>query len=101
MRPRKVWHAGRDWDCHRHVGPLGLQSASERHILHATLGMAPEPERCRGCYSVLWTGITGGSEGFRPVCHATIRNVNEWFCAKPPEAAEMDLALGAARHCQQ
>lgn len=38
-------------------------------------GLAPEPETCKGCYSVLWTGVA--SKGFRPICHAVIRNVNE------------------------
>ena len=43
--------------------------------IRTPLGLAAEPERCRGCYSVLWNGIADG--GFRPVCHAIIRNVNE------------------------
>jgi len=45
--------------------------------IRTPLGLAPEPELCRGCYSVLWTGIQNGSDGFRPVCHAIIRNLNE------------------------
>ena len=48
--------------------------------IRTPLGLAPEPERCRGCYSVLWTGITdekGPSGAFRPICQAVIRNVNE------------------------
>ena len=48
--------------------------------IRTPLGLAPEPERCEGCYSVLWTGITnekGPSGSFRPVCHAIIRDVNE------------------------
>ena len=54
----------------------------ERAAAHirTPLGLAPEPERCRGCYSVLWTGITdekGPSGAFRPICQAVIRNVNE------------------------
>eukprot|EP00937_MAST-01D_sp_MAST-1D-sp2_P005586 g5586.t1 len=43
--------------------------------IRTPLGLAAEPERCRGCYSVLWNGIS--DSGFRPVCHAIIRNVNE------------------------
>ena len=44
--------------------------------IRTPLGLAPEPEVCTGCYSVLWTGIA--TEGLpRPVCHAIIRNVNE------------------------
>ena len=43
--------------------------------IRTPLGLAAEPERCRGCYSVLWNGIS--DNGFRPVCHAIIRNVNE------------------------
>jgi len=42
--------------------------------IRTPLGLVPEPERCRGCYSVLWTGDV---KGFRPVCHAIIRNINE------------------------
>jgi hypothetical protein len=38
------------------------------------LGLVPEPERCKGCYSVLFTGIAGS---FRPVCRAIVRNTNE------------------------
>ena len=48
--------------------------------IRTPLGMAPEPERCKGCYSVLWTGISdepGPSGNFRPICQAIIRNVNE------------------------
>jgi len=63
----------------QHSGLVAVQSPSAHPCgqIRTPLGMAPEPERCRGCYSVLWTGITGGSEGFRPVCRAIIRNVNE------------------------
>ena len=43
--------------------------------IRTPLGLAAEPERCRGCYSVLWNGVT--DSGFRAVCHAIIRNVNE------------------------
>ena len=43
--------------------------------IRTPLGLVPEPGRCRGCYSVLWTGSAGG--GFRPVCHAIIRNTSE------------------------
>ena len=42
--------------------------------IRTPLGLVPETDLCKGCYSVLWTGITGD---FRPVCHAIIRNVNE------------------------
>ena len=49
------------------------------------LGLVPEPSRCQGCYSVLWTGHlstaglggSSGSTGFSPVCHAIVRNINE------------------------
>jgi hypothetical protein len=34
-----------------------------------------EPGCCQGCYSVLWTVI--GADGFRPVCHAIVRILNE------------------------
>ena len=57
---------------------LAVQGAGGHHAcgqIRTPLGLAPEPERCRGCYSVLWTGISAG--GFRPVCHAIIRNINE------------------------
>ena len=62
--------------------------------IRTPLGIAAEPERCRGCYSVLWNGIS--DNGFRPVCHAIIRNVNE--CAPspapaPPTAAPTPSAL--------
>ena len=43
--------------------------------IRTPLGMVPEPSRCKGCYSVLWTGNT--KHNFRPVCHAIIRNLNE------------------------
>ena len=43
--------------------------------IRTPLGMVPEPERCHGCYSVLWTGIAG--HNFRPICQAIIRNLNE------------------------
>lgn len=43
--------------------------------IRTPLGLVAEPERCVGCYSVLWTGSIAG--GFRPVCHAIIRNINE------------------------
>ncbi len=42
--------------------------------IRTALGLVPEPNRCKGCYSVLWTGHEGD---FSPVCHAIIRNVNE------------------------
>jgi hypothetical protein len=43
--------------------------------IRTPLGLVPEPSRCKGCYSVLWTGST--KHNFRPVCHAIIRNLNE------------------------
>lgn len=43
--------------------------------LRTPLGLVAEPELCKGCYSVLFTGIL--SPDFRPLCHAIIRNVNE------------------------
>ena len=55
---------------------LPVQTKTHRPCgsIRTPLGLAPEPERCRGCYSVLWTGGVGV---FRPVCHAIIRNINE------------------------
>ena len=50
---------------------------SENHPcgqIRTPLGLAPEPETCKGCYSVMWTGIAAG---FRPVCRGIIRNLNE------------------------
>ena len=46
-------------------------------IIRTPLGLAPEPERCAGCYSVLWTGQGQDPDTFRPVCHAIIRNTAE------------------------
>ena len=60
--------------------PVQTASTHPCGQIRTPLGMAPEPERCKGCYSVMWTGISdqaGPSGNFRPVCHATIRNVNE------------------------
>ena len=61
---------------------LPVQAAGCRPCgnIRTPLGLAPEPERCKGCYSVLWTGTSGqkGPSGnFHPVCHAIIRNVHE------------------------
>ena len=60
----------------RYSAMVPVQTA-EKHPcgqIRTPLGMVPEPERCHGCYSVLWTGIAGQ---FRPICQAIIRNVNE------------------------
>jgi hypothetical protein len=66
----------------RYSAMVPVQTASTHPCgqIRTPLGMAPEPERCHGCYSVLWTGISderGPSGNFRPVCQAIIRNVNE------------------------
>ena len=55
---------------------LAVQTGSRRPCgaIRTPLGLVPEPSRCKGCYSVLWTG---GTKNFRPVCHAIIRNLNE------------------------
>ena len=49
--------------------------------IRTPLGMVAEPELCKGCYSVLWTGYSTlkGTDraGFTPVCHAVIRQMNE------------------------
>ena len=50
--------------------------------IRTALGIVPEPEQCRGCYSVLWTGFSNVSNtmkpsGWEPVCQAVIRNTNE------------------------
>ena len=50
--------------------------------IRTALGLVAEPELCRGCYSVLWTGFSNKSApmqgpGFEPVCQAIIRNANE------------------------
>ena len=51
--------------------------------IRTALGLVGEPDLCRGCYSVLWTGFSNQSNsmthgpGFEPVCQAIIRNVNE------------------------
>eukprot|EP01044_Picomonas_judraskeda_P007765 COSAG03_NODE_852_length_5626_cov_3.831011_4_plen_72_part_00 len=71
MRPTR---GNRTWD---YSALLAVQVNGHHPCgaIRTPLGLAPEPERCRGCYSVLWTGDTKG--GFRPICHAIIRNVNE------------------------
>ena len=55
---------------------LAVQTEGSRPCgsIRTPLGLVPEPDRCKGCYSVLWTGGVGS---FRPVCHAIIRNANE------------------------
>eukprot|EP00947_MAST-08B_sp_MAST-8B-sp1_P002916 g2916.t1 len=63
---------------------LAVQGTGGHHPcgqIRTPLGLVAEPELCTGCYSVLWTGFstqqgTDGN-GFTPVCHAIIRNVNE------------------------
>lgn len=60
--------------------PVQTASSHPCGQIRTPLGMAPEPERCRGCYSILWTGISdepGPSGNFRPICQAIVRNVNE------------------------
>jgi hypothetical protein len=56
---------------------LAVQTADNSPCgrIRTPLGLVPEPNRCKGCYSVLWTGQAANS--FRPVCHAIIRNINE------------------------
>ena len=69
-----AWSAdGVTWE---HSSLLAVQTDGNHPCgsIRTPLGLAPEPERCRGCYSVLFTG---GAKGFRPTCHAIIRNVNE------------------------
>lgn len=60
--------------------PVQTASTHPCGQIRTPLGMAPEPERCKGCYSILWTGISdepGPSGNFRPICQAIVRNVNE------------------------
>ena len=49
--------------------------------IRTPLGLVEEPETCAGCYSVLWTGYSTSkgtdANGFTPVCHAVIKQVNE------------------------
>lgn len=60
----------------QHSALLTVQTGGNHPCGHirTPLGLVPEPDRCSGCYSVLWTGAQGN---FRPVCHAIIRNINE------------------------
>jgi hypothetical protein len=53
----------------QHSSLVPVQTAKNHPCgqIRTPLGLAPEPERCKGCYSVLWTGI---APGFRPVCRA-------------------------------
>lgn len=70
----------------KHSALVAVQTA-KRHPcgqIRTPLGLAPEPELCSGCYSVLWTGISdqkGPNGPFRPVCRAVIRNTNEAHAA--------------------
>ena len=34
--------------------------------VRTALGIVPEPEQCRGCYSVLWTGFSNVSNTMKP-----------------------------------
>ena len=49
--------------------------------IRTPLGLVAEPERCVGCYSVLWTGYSNlkgtDSSGYTPVCHAVVKQTNE------------------------
>jgi hypothetical protein len=49
--------------------------------IRTPLGLVAEPERCVGCYSVLWTGYSHlkGTDhsGYTPVCHALVKQTNE------------------------
>lgn len=49
--------------------------------IRTPLGLVAEPERCAGCYSVLWTGYSNlkGTDrvGYTPVCHAVVKQTNE------------------------
>lgn len=49
--------------------------------IRTPLGLVAEPERCVGCYSVLWTGFSNlkgtDSSGYTPVCHAVVKQANE------------------------
>ena len=49
--------------------------------IRTPLGLVSEPDRCAGCYSVLWTGYSQmkgtDAAGFTPVCHAIIRQRGE------------------------
>jgi hypothetical protein len=51
--------------------------------IRTALGLVPEPQLCRGCYSVMWTGFSNQSSsmahspGYEPVCQAVIQNTNE------------------------
>jgi hypothetical protein len=63
----------------QHSALVSVQSGGQHPCgqIRTPLGLAPEPERCVGCYSVLWTGITAEKGEFRPVCQAIIRNTAE------------------------
>jgi hypothetical protein len=74
--------------------PDGVTWAADAHALlrvqtdghpcgqiRTPLGLVAEPEICKGCYSVLWTGYSTlkgtDNAGYTPICHAVIRQRNE------------------------
>ena len=68
--------------------------------IRTPLGLVAEPERCAGCYSVLWTGFSSlegtDANGFTPVCHAIIRQLSEEKDDAPLPLSH-DAPLPAAR----
>ena len=80
--------------------------------IRTPLGLVEEPETCAGCYSVLWTGYSTSkgtdANGFTPVCHAVIKQVNERAALKTEdgegEAADqppIDQPPSPPKYCQQ
>lgn len=63
---------GVHWSAAQYV-PLNASSSGCAGV-RTPMGLVPEPKRCQGCYSMLYTG---NQDGYENICWALLRNLDE------------------------